>query len=414
MELIPLFAHKHIVLGVTGSIASYKAVDLASKLTQAGAWVDVIMTDAAQRFVTPLTFQAVTGRPVYTNLWQTESQGGIATHIAHVGVAESADLLAVIPATADTIAKLAHGFAHDFLSITALAARCPLIIAPAMDGEMYSHPLVQKNLEILRQHQAVIIEPEIGRFASGLVGQGRLPETQTLIGALRYTLSRQGALNGKKIIVTAGGTREALDPVRFITNRSSGKQGHALAQAALDAGAHVTLISSAKHLATPYGANLITVDSTGQMHDAVLEAIPEADALVMSAAVADFRPREVATQKIKKKADAQGLTLELEKTEDILIAVKNVREKTGFPRKVIGFAAESNDLLQNAQDKRVRKGVDLLVANDISESDAGFDVETNRVVLLTPEGNEPLELMSKAQVSENIIQRLIQMLQDER
>ena len=412
-ENITLLMGKRILLGVTGSIACYKAVDLASKLSQAGAQVDVIMTSAAQQFVTPLTFQAVTGRTVYSDLWGTDSAGGLPTHIAHVGLAEQADLLAVIPATADTIARLAHGFANDLLSVTALAARCPLLVAPAMDGAMYSHPAVQANLEALRSRGARIVEPEEGRFASGLVGKGRLPETPALMGAIRSALGTQGAFAGRHVVVTAGGTREPLDPVRYLTNRSSGKQGYALAQAAVDAGAAVTLITSARGLPAPYGAEVIAVETAAEMHDAVLKHVDHADVLLMVAAIADFRPRSPAENKIKKsELDQDAPSLQLERTADILAAVKDQRARTGFPLVAVGFAAESRELLTYARDKIASKGVDLLVANDISASDAGFDVDTNRVILLSPDGaQETLPLTSKAIVSEAILQRVAGLLE---
>jgi phosphopantothenoylcysteine decarboxylase/phosphopantothenate--cysteine ligase len=409
-EQITLLENKRIVLGVTGSIACYKTVDLASKLTQAGARVDVIMTEGAQHFVTPLTFQAVTGRPVYTDIWKTDASGGLPTHIAHVGLAEGADILAVIPATADALSRLATGRADDLLGVTALAARCPLLLAPAMDGSMYAHPAVQANVVTLRARGAMIVEPEEGRFASSLTGKGRLPETPALMGALRLALARQGALAGRRVVVTAGGTREPLDPVRYLTNRSSGKQGYALAQAALDAGARVTLITTAR-LPDPVGAEMVRVDTAAQMLDAVL-AHSAADVLIMAAAVADFRPRTVAGDKIKKsELNADAPTLELERTADILAAVKVQRAATGFPRVAVGFAAESRDLLTYARDKMQRKGVDLLIANDISAHDAGFDVETNRVIILDAHGGQTaLDLMSKARVSEAVVARVAGLL----
>jgi phosphopantothenoylcysteine decarboxylase/phosphopantothenate--cysteine ligase len=410
-EPITVLHQKRIILGVTGSIAAYKAVDLASKLTQAGALVDVMMTDAAQQFVTPLTFQSVTGRPVYANLWQADSSGGLPTHIAHVGLAEGADLLVIAPATANTLAKLAHGLADDLLSVTALAARCPLIVAPAMDGGMYQHPATQANLDTLKERGAVIVEPDEGRFASGLVGQGRLPETPALMGEIRRVLGRSGALAGRKVVVSAGGTREPLDPVRYLTNRSSGKQGYALAQAAIDAGANVLLVSSVQHLPTPIGAALIPVSSAEDMLRAVLDHAGDADALIMAAAVADFRPKTVAEEKIKKPDDDSGLDLTLTRNPDILMAVKALRGQTGFPRVVVGFAAESEDLLANARAKLERKGLDLLVANDVSAADAGFEVDTNRVTILGTRGDpEALPLASKAAVSEQIIARVARLI----
>lgn len=408
MSAISVLQNRRIVLGVSGSIAVYKAIDLASKLTQAGAKVDVIMTTAAQEFVTPLAFQAVTGRTVYTDLWRAES-GGLPTHIAHVGLGEGADLLAIIPATANTLAKLAAGMADDLLGVTALANRAPLLIAPAMDGGMYDHPATQANLETLRQRVATVIEPETGRMASGLVGKGRLPETPALMGQIRRILAREGALAGKRVVVTAGGTHEAIDPVRFITNRSSGKQGYAVAQAALDAGAEVTLITTAD-LPAPAGAQIIRVTSAAEMLLAVQANVTAADALIMAAAVADFTPKETAEHKIKKQDGQTELTLTLTRTPDILAEVRATRPEN--LRVVVGFAAESRDLLDNAQAKLERKGLDFIVANDISANDAGFSVDDNRVVVLTRTGERTdYPLMSKAAVAEMIIERAAQLLQ---
>lgn len=405
METITVLAGKRLILGVSGSIAAYKAADLASKLTQAGALVDVVMTDAARQFIAPLAFQAVTGRPVYTSMWAADSSGGLPTHIAHVGLGEGADLLVIAPCTAQTLARLAHGLADDLLSVTALAARCPLLLAPAMDGGMYAHPAVQANIETLRARGALVVEPDEGRFASGLVGRGRLPETPALIGHIRRALGRSGALAGRRAIVTAGGTSEPIDPVRCVTNRSSGKQGYALAQAALDAGAAVTLISAARGLPAPVGADVVPVETARQMLDAVLAHLPGADLLLMAAAVADFTPAGTAAHKIKKRG-ADGLTLRLVPTADILAEVKQARQRGGFPRVVVGFAAESENLLENARAKLERKGLDLLVANDITAPDAGFAVETNRVTILDAEGGQqPLALMSKARVAEIVIER---------
>lgn len=413
MNPIPILYRKRILLAVTGSIAVYKAVDLASKLTQAGALVDVLMTDAARQFVTPLTFQSVTGRPVYATMWQTDSSGGLPTHIAHVGLGEGADLLAVIPATANTLAKLAHGLADDLVSMVALAARCPLAVAPAMDGGMYAHPAVQANVQTLVERGAILIPPEEGRFASGLVGLGRLPEPLTLMGHIRRILGRSGVLAGRKVVVSAGGTREAIDPVRFVTNRSSGRQGYALAQAALDAGAaDVVLVSAARELPVPTGSSLVQVESAESMLAAVLEHTRDADLLMMAAAVADFRPAAAAEQKIKKKDDpAAGLILELVRTPDILMQVKQQREQSGFPRVVVGFAAESENLLDNARAKLEHKGLDLLVANDITAPDAGFEVETNRVIILDRSGGQQRsDLGSKTAISEMIVARAAELL----
>lgn len=412
MEPITLLTNKRILLGVTGSIAAYKAVDLASKLTQAGALVDVILTESAERFVTALTFQAVTGRAVYTDLWAADSSGGLPTHIAHVGLGEGADLLAVIPATANTLAKLTHGLADDLLSVTALAARCPLLIAPAMDGGMYQHPATYYNVQLLAARGAYLVEPEEGRFASGLVGKGRLPETPALMGHIRRALGKTGALAGQRLVITAGGTREAIDPVRFITNRSSGRQGFALAQAALDAGATVTLITTTKDVSAPIGADVVLVSNAESMLKAVLKESAQADALIMAAAVADFRPAVTAAQKIKKTDDPSEVpTIQLTRTADILMEVKAQRAQTGFPKVAVGFAAESEHLLTNARAKLERKGLDLLVANDISAPDAGFEVDTNRVVILSQQAEpEAVALASKTLIAERIVARVAALL----
>lgn len=402
---MPVLSNKRIVLGVTGSIAAYKAADLASKLTQAGALVDVILTDAAQKFVTPLTFQSVTGRRAYTDsdLWGNEA------HVLHVGLGHNADLLVIAPCTANTIAKLSHGEANTLLTVTALAATCPLLIAPAMDGGMYDHPATQENLDTLRKRGASIIEPAEGHLASGLTGKGRLPETLELIGHIRLLLGRDGCLANKKVIVTAGGTQEPLDPVRVLSNKSSGKQGYAIAQAALDAGAEVTLITTPTALTPPVGADVIPVQTAKQMLEAVLSESSNADVLVMAAAVADFRPKNTAKDKIKKEGGVPQI--ELEATEDILKAVAGRRSEMKRLRVVTGFAAESRDLLENASNKLESKKLDLIAANDISASDAGFAVETNRVTLLFADGhNESLPLMSKTEVAELLIERIADLL----
>ncbi len=401
---MPIFSNKRITLGVTGSIAAYKAVDIASKLTQAGSQVDVILTGAAEKFVTPLTFQSVTGRRAYVDndLWGNEA------HVLHVGLGHAADLLVIAPCTANTIARLAHGQADNLLTVTALAMQSPLLIAPAMDGGMYDHPATQENIAILKKRGATFIGPAEGHLASGLVGVGRMIETPEILGHIRILLGRNGPLAGKKIVVTAGGTQEPLDPVRVLTNRSSGKQGYALAQAALDMGAKVTLIAAPTTLTAPTGARLVAVETAKQMLEAVLKESGQSDALIMAAAPADFRPKKIAKDKLKKK---DGIPqVELETTEDILKTVTDQRQKC--PRVVVGFAAESRDLLENATSKLKSKGLDFIAANDISENDAGFAVETNRVTLLFADGRqEALSLMSKAEVAEVILGRISKLLE---
>jgi len=401
-----ILSGKRIVLGVSGSIAAYKAADLASKLTQAGAQVDVILTSSAEKFVTPLTFQSVTGRRAYTDkdLWGSEA------HVLHVGLGHDADLLIIAPCTANTIAKLAHGGADNLLTVTALAAECPLVVAPAMDGGMFDHPATQENLDTLRKRGTTIIEPAEGHLASGLTGKGRLPETPDLIGHIRLILGRRGLLAEKRVLVTAGGTHEPLDPVRVLTNRSSGKQGYALAQAALDAGAQVTLITTPTGLTPPIGAAAIRVETAKQMLDAVLKEFPESDALIMAAAVADFRPKNQAKDKIKKEGGIPQI--ELEATDDILKAVAGLRPESKRKQVVAGFAAESRDLLQNASNKLQSKKLDLIAANDISAGDAGFSVETNRITLLFANGKtESLSLMSKTDAAGIIIERIAALLE---
>lgn len=395
---VPVLSGKRITLGVTGSIAAYKAADLASKLAQAGAQVDVILTGAAEKFVTPLTFQSVTGRRAYTDqdLWGNEA------HVLHVGLGHAADMLVIAPCTANTLAKLAHGQADTLLTVTALAMSSPLLIAPAMDGGMYDHPATQENIETLRKRGAAFIGPAAGHLASGLSGVGRMLETSEIIGYIRILLGRNGPLAGKKVVVTAGGTQEPLDPVRVITNRSSGKQGYALAQAALDMGAQVTLITTPTALTPPVGARVVNVETAKEMLEAVLRESAQSDALLMASAVADFRPKNAARDKIKKEGGVPQI--ELEATEDILKTVAAQREETKCPRLLVGFAAESRDLLENAARKLKSKGLDFIAANDISAGDAGFAVETNRVTLLFADGRrESLPLMSKAEVAETIL-----------
>lgn len=415
-----ILSSKRILLGVTGSIAAYKAADLASKLMQANAQVDVILSGAAEKFITPLTFQSVTGRRAYADadLWGNEA------HVLHVGLGHAADLLVIAPCTANTIAKLAFGQADTLLTVTALASRSPLLIAPAMDAGMFDHPATQENLDTLKKRGATIIGPGEGHLASGLSGVGRMLETAEIIGHIRLILGRGGPLADKKIVITAGGTQEPLDPVRVLTNRSSGKQGYALAQAALDAGAQVTLITTPASLTPPIGARVIPVETAKQMLDAVLEESAGSDALIMAAAVADFRPKNMAADKIKK--DSGIPQIELEGTEDILKTVsgngsgrpalhsshRRSALETKRPRVVIGFAAESRDLLENAAVKLKSKHLDLIAANDISASDAGFASETNRVTLLFADGRrEALPLMSKNEVAEIIMGRVADLLE---
>lgn len=392
---------KTILLGVTGSIAAYKAADIASKCTQAGALVDVVLTASAEKFITPLTFQSVTGRKAYTDadLWGGEG------HVTHIGLGRAAQLIAIAPASANTIARLAHGSGDNLLSVTALASHCPLLIAPAMDAGMFGHPATQSNVEILKNRGAHFVGPAAGHLASGLVGVGRMSEPIEIIGHIRWLLGENGPLKDKKVVVTAGGTQEAIDPVRMITNRSSGKQGYAIAQAALDAGAKVTLITAPTTLQPPVGCEVVQVTSVTEMLSKVLETCKTADALIMAAAPADFTPKQPAKEKIKKSSGISSIELEL--APDILLAVSSQQRQIGFPRRIVGFAAESQNLIENARAKLEAKHVDLMVANDISSSDAGFAVDTNRVALLYPDGRqEYLPLTTKIELAEKIIHQV--------
>jgi len=400
---------KRIVLGITGSIAAYKAVELASSLTKAGAKVDVILTEAASRLVSPITFSSVTGRRAYIDgdLWQVDD------HVLHIELGEKNDIFLIAPATANTIAKLSSGLADNLLTLTALASRTQVIIAPAMDGGMYSNPATQNNLEILAALGIDIWGPAEGHLASGLSGKGRMLEPEQLLGHLRVRLGRDGGLRGKKVIVTAGGTQEPIDPVRVISNRSSGKQGYKIAQAALDQGANVVLISGPVSITPPEGLELIKVTTADEMASAVLTETEKTDLLIMAAAVADFRPDRVNTEKIKKEQG--GLKdLKLEPTLDILLEVLKRKLKSGSgPVVTIGFAAETEKLLKNAKDKLEKKGLDLIAVNDVSRKDAGIGSDHNQVTLIWKDGKtKELPLMDKFELAEEIIGEAVILLKE--
>lgn len=388
---------RNVVLGVTGSIASYKAADIASKLNQAGALVDVILTPAAQQFVSSLTFRSLTHRSVVTDMLDADSE----LAVEHVALAERADVVLIAPATANTIAKLAYGFVDDPITATVLATTAPVVIAPAMDAKMYQAAVTNENIKRLEARGYLFVGPGVGNLASGLTGPGRLVETADILNALSDVVSSAQDLEGLRIVVSAGGTEEAIDPVRHITNRSSGKQGYGIAQAARDRGAQVTLISAPTALAPLDGVNMVNVTSARTMLDAVQEACEGADALVMAAAVADWEPAEFAQQKMKKVKGQDRLVLELKKTPDILFEVRNEALIK------VGFAAESEDLIANATDKLKNKNLDFIVANDITASDAGFNVDTNRVVILDKSGGrEDLPLLLKEKVGDHILDRI--------
>ena len=400
---------KQIVLGVTGSIAAYKAADLVSRLTQAQAHVDVIMTQAATRLISPLTFQTLTHRPVSVEMFRLLGE----TDIAHISLAERADLVIIAPATANTIARLAHGLADNLLTATVLATRAPVLLAPAMDADMFANQATQANLGLLKGRGFFVVGPSSGRLASGRIGSGRLAAVEQIIGAARQILGRDGPLAGSAVLVTAGGTREPLDPVRHLGNRSSGRMGYALAVAARDRGADVRLITAPTSLSLPYGVDVVGVETAEEMHGEVMAAMARTDILIMAAAVADYRPDRVATSKMKK--GEPELTLLLTRTPDILDSVAAQRGSLRKPDLVVGFAAETEKLVEHAREKLARKGLDLIVANDISAPDSGFQAETNRVVLIRPDGTiDRWPLMTKAEVAERIMGQVAKMWEDAR
>ena len=405
MSTIPLLRDKHIVIGVTGGISAYKVADLCSQLVRAGAGVDVIMTAAATKFVGPITFQALTHRPVVTEMFSLLQE----TEIGHVTLGKRADLMIIAPATANTLAKLAHGLSDNMLTTTALACRGSILLAPAMETGMWENPATRTNLDILQTRGMHLVGPVEGRLASGAAGVGRMTEPDIIFDASRWLLSRQGPLTGSRVVISAGGTHESLDPVRFIGNRSSGKMGYALAYAARDRGADVILIHGPTSLDTLYGVEDIPVESAEQMHEAVMESISAADALIMAAAVADYRPVNIAKHKMKKTAD--HLSLDLDRTPDILASVAKGKKKSRRLKAVIGFAAETESLVEHAREKLTRKGLDLIVANDVSAGDSGFAVDTNRVTLIdSSEEIKSLPLLTKPEVAEIIIDHLIDFL----
>ncbi len=386
------FREKTIVLGVTGSIAAYKAVSLARRLMAEGAVVQVVMTQNAQRFVGPLTFKELTGHPVGTDLFAPDAG------LPHLALAESADLLVIAPASAHCVAKLAHGLADDLLSTLALAAECPVVVAPAMDGGMWTHPAVRDNVRTLRQRGVTVLEPEVGPLASGRTGKGRLPEEDALLSAIAGALHPIKDFRGRRVLITAGPTQEALDPVRFISNRSSGKMGWALAEAARDRGAAVVLIAGPTSLPPVPNVMVVPVVTAEDMRKEVITRFLDSDVLIMAAAVADFRPASPARGKIPKGRGTRALALE--PTPDILMDLPPRRAG----QLVVGFAAETGDLVERARAKLRRKALDMIVANNVTEPGAGFGAETNRATLLDRAGRcDALPLMSKLELAHRIL-----------
>ena len=390
---------KSIVLGVCGGISAYKTATLCSLLVKADAVVDVVLTDAAREFVAPLTFQALTHRPVVTDMFSLLAE----TEIGHVSLAKRADLLTIAPATANTMAKMASGLADNMLTTTALATEAPILVAPAMESRMWSHPLTQENLARLQGAcDLVVVGPAEGRLASGARGLGRMAEPDVIYDAIRWMLGRHGPLAGKRVVVTAGGTREPLDPIRFIGNRSSGQMGYALAHEARDRGAQVLLISTTGQFA-PFGVEMVPVETAIEMRDAVIEALADANLLLMAAAVADYGPATRSDQKIKKGEG--GLILDLIRMPDILAQVAKLRRPGQL---VVGFAAETENLLGSAAEKLQRKHLDLIVANDARQA---MGSTTNQVTLIFADGRvEEYPVLPKREVASRILDRVMTLL----
>ena len=390
---------KTVVLGVCGGIAAYKAVDVVSRLVKCGATVHVIMTAAAAQFVTPLMFREISGQPVYTTMWEEPKLW----NVEHIALARRADLFVIAPATANMIGKIANGIADDFLSTTVMATTAPVLLVPAMNTEMYLSAATQTNLKTLADRGFHLMTPESGPLACGTAGIGRLPESSAIVERIAAHFSAGKSLQGVRLLVTAGGTREAIDPVRYIGNRSSGKMGYAIAAVAAERGAEVILVSGPVSLAAPTGVTRVSVESALEMRDAVLAAFPTVDIVIKAAAVADYRPDVVAEQKIKKQSS--NMTVNLIKNPDILAELGSSKSS----QFLVGFAAETQDLAKNATEKLRRKNLDMLVANDVTQAGAGFESETNIVKVFYQDGvSEELPQMSKRELAAVLLDRVQQ------
>ena len=392
-----------IVLGVTGSIAAYKSVELARRLTQAGATVQVVMSRSAAEFVRPLTFQALTYRPVELEMFQIQDERAA----GHVAMGRQADVVVIAPATAHVLARLANGFSDDLIATTVLATDAPIVLAPAMETHMWQNAATRANIATLRSRGARIVEPESGPLASGDIGPGRLASLERIEAAIVEALSVSQALAGRRVIVTAGPTLEPIDPVRFVSNRSSGKMGYAIAGAAADAGAEVFLVSGPTALRAPAGTQLVPIESAEQLRDAVLGLLPNADAVVMAAAVADYRPIETQERKIKKRDAGKELSLRMTENPDILKAIVSARRAGAI---VVGFKAETGDATAEAGRMLREKKLDLVVANDVSDPGSAFGSDTDRVTFVSADGVEALPLLAKTEVARRLVAKLAERL----
>ncbi|MFZ0797579.1 MAG: bifunctional phosphopantothenoylcysteine decarboxylase/phosphopantothenate--cysteine ligase CoaBC [Terriglobales bacterium] len=396
-----------IALGVSGGIAAYKAAEIVRLLQDRGIHVQIVMTAAAQEFVRPLTFAALSGEKVITGMFGSgssseDAQPNIESAIEHIAVAQAIDALLVAPATADLLARFAQGIANDFLSTLYLATTAPVVVAPAMNVNMWNHPATQANLEVLRKRGVRIVEPGEGYLACGMTGAGRLAENETIVAAVMETLGAAQDLAGETVLVTAGPTREKIDPVRYLTNRSSGRMGYAIAEAALRRGARVLLVSGPTEIAAPGAAELTPVQTAEEMLAAVLKLLPDCTVVIKTAAVADFRPKAAAAQKIKRKGE---MTLELEPTADILAEV--ARRKTS--QVVVGFAAETENVLENARKKLASKSLDAIVVNDVSHDGVGFDSERNAVTIISQSDVVAVPETSKWEVAHRVLDQVVKL-----
>ena len=397
-----------IALGVTGGVAAYKAAELVRRLQQEKLDIQVVMTRSAREFITPLTFAALTGKKVITEMFGADeaAPANVESAIEHIAVAQRIDLLLVAPATADILGHFANGIATDFLTTLYLATKAPVVAAPAMNVNMWEHPATQENLARLRARGVYVVDPDEGYLACGMTGAGRLAATETIVRKVCAVLGLRHDLEGQTVLVTAGPTREDLDPVRFLTNRSSGKMGYALAEAAVRRGAHVVLISGPTELSAPEGGDWVPVRTTEEMRRAVQERCAGANIVIMAAAVSDYRPAVAQSQKLKR--GGERITLELEPTPDILTELGGESSRQASKRILVGFAAETGNLAENARAKLARKGADMIVANDVTQEGAGFDTDTNIVTLFLRDGREiPLPKLSKFEVANRILDQVL-------